>query len=93
MARARRCRRLVWLSPLMAARNFRDRSNFLQIALESGELDLPTADTLLRALRMRQAIERRIERALAPPGTPKSFRLYQVPASSLFTDDYTLNDT
>jgi hypothetical protein len=69
----------------MAAGSVRDGSNCLQIALESGDLDFTTANTLLQALRMREAIQRTIERQGKQAGTPKSFRLYQVPASYLLT--------
>jgi len=93
MARARRRRQPLWLHPLMAARTFRDRCNSLQVALELGDLDLPTAGTLLRALRMSRAVERKIDQIGKPPGTPKSFRLYQVPASSLLLGGYALNAT
>lgn len=91
MARARRRHFPFWLPPLMAARTFRDRSNCLQIALESGDLDFPTAATLLRGLRMRDAVDRDAARMGKLRETPKSFRLYQVPASSLFLQSCTLN--
>jgi len=84
MARARLRRYLVWLPPMLAATTLRDGSNCLQIALETGDLDFPTANILMTALRMRDAIQGRRASLWQPPGTPKSFRLYQVPASSLF---------
>ena len=84
MARARRSRHPFWMVPLMVARTLRERSNCIQIAIESGDLDLPTAETLLRALRLRRAVQRQIDQIGKLPGTPKSFRLYQVPANYLF---------
>jgi hypothetical protein len=84
MARARRRRYPFWLAPLQVAKTLRDRANALQVGLELGDIDFPTAQTMLRALRARQSAERQIERMSKPPGTPKSYRLYQVPASYLF---------
>ena len=84
MARARIYRVPVWMSPLMAASTVRDGSTCLQIALEAGELDFTTANTLFQALRLNQAIQRTIDREGKQSGTPKSFRLYQVPASYVF---------
>src|SRR5271165_1482214 len=84
MARAHRSRHLFWLEPLMVARTFRDRTNALQVALELGDIDFHTAGTLLHAARMRHAVQRKIDRMGKSPGAPKSFRLYQVPASYLF---------
>jgi hypothetical protein len=91
MARARRRRSPFWLAPLEAARTPRERSSCLQVALELGDIDFFTAGTILRALRMRQAVRRQIDRIGRPPGTPKSFRLYQVPANSLFLHRWTGN--
>lgn len=84
MARARRRRHPFWLAPLQAARTLRARTNALQVALELGDIDVLTAETMLRALRVSQSAERQIARMGKPPGRHKSFRLYQVPASYLF---------